>query len=259
MAACSSNRYAIANRQYRQQAKTLLAPLKKVPEPYVVQGVQIYDHPVGTVNFDLRKPNFVVLHHTAQNFCQQTLDFFTEKRTKVSAHYLICKDGTVYQLLNDYMRAWHGGVSWWGGLTDLNSASIGVEIDNNGFEPFTYEQMSSLKELLGNLKTKYNIPPANFIGHSDIAPGRKVDPSVYFDWKDLAMNGYGIWYRDTTGIIVPEYFDANMALRALGYDMRVPGVVYDTFKRKYLQDSSDNKMLDSAALKVLYQLYTNPF
>lgn len=259
LSACSGYKYQQSNRVYTKQAKELLKPLRSLPGSYVVQGVSIQEEPVGTVNFDLRKPNYVVIHHTAQGSCTETLDFFTKKATKVSSHYLICKDGTVSQLLNDYFRSWHAGVSYWGGLTDLNSASIGIEIDNNGFEPFTVLQINSLLELLKNLKQKYNIPTANFIGHSDIAPGRKVDPNRWFPWKDLAMNGFGHWYSDTTGITVPEGFDSNMALRAIGYDMKNPGAVYDTFKRKYLQDSSNNKQLDSAAIKVLYQLYTNPF
>ncbi|MEJ0104636.1 MAG: N-acetylmuramoyl-L-alanine amidase [Bacteroidota bacterium] len=95
----------------------------------------------GTANFDLRRPNFVIIHHTAQNSCDQTLKTFTLKTTKVSAHYVICKDGTVYHMLNDYLRAWQAGISKWGNNTDINSSSIGIEIDNNGFEFFTDQQI----------------------------------------------------------------------------------------------------------------------
>jgi N-acetylmuramoyl-L-alanine amidase len=92
---------------------------------------------VGTVNFNLRKPNFVILHHTAQDSVQQTLKTFTLKQTNVSAHYVIARDGKVIHMLNDYLRAWHAGNGSWGRDTDINSSSIGIELDNNGFEPFS--------------------------------------------------------------------------------------------------------------------------
>lgn len=258
-AACTVNPYRKSNKVYTQKAKQLTQPLKLLPAPYITQGIPINEEVVGTVNFDLRKPNYVILHHTAQDSSRQTLNFFANANAKVSSHYLVGKDGTVYQLLNDYFRSWHAGVSYWGGLTDLNSASIGIEIDNNGFEPFTEPQINSLLELLDNLKKKYGIPTANFIGHSDIAVGRKVDPNVYFPWKTLASNGFGNWYSDTTGVVVPPNFDVNMALRGIGYEMKRPTAVYASFKRKYLQDTTTSATLDSAAIKILYQLYTNPY
>ena len=96
----------------------------------------------------------MIIHHTAQNSCLQTLRTFTLPRTQVSAHYVICKDGTVYQMLNDYLRAWHAGVSKWGNVSDINSASIGIELDNNGFEPFTEPQMQNLLVVLDTLKKR---------------------------------------------------------------------------------------------------------
>ena len=149
---------------------------------------------VGTTNFNLRKPNYVVIHHTAQDSTAQTLKTFTMTKTQVSAHYVIGRDGRVYHMLNDYLRAWHGGVARWGNNTDLNSCSIGIELDNNGLEPFAEPQITSLMHILGGLKKTYNIPTANFIGHSDIAPGRKTDPSALFPWKRLAGAGFGLWY-----------------------------------------------------------------
>lgn len=144
---------------------------------------------VGTVNFNLRKPDFVILHHTAQESVEQTIRTFSLPHTQVSAHYLIGKDGKVYQLLNDYLRAWHAGNSRWGKVTDMNSHSIGIELDNNGSEIFPPEQIGSLLILLDSLKANYRIPTENFIGHSDIAPTRKQDPSVHFPWKILADRG----------------------------------------------------------------------
>ena len=193
---------------------------------------------VGTTNFDVRRPNFVIIHHTAQDSCGQTLRTFTLERTKVSAHYVICKDGTVYHMLNDYLRAWQAGISKWGNNTDINSSSIGIELDNNGFEYFTTPQIVSLMELLGRLKKAYNIPAANFIGHGDIAPGRKVDPNWRFPWKQLADSGFGYWYADTTNISVPSHFDHLQALRIIGYDMKDTTAVLSSFKRHWMQDST---------------------
>ncbi|HYC29272.1 MAG TPA: N-acetylmuramoyl-L-alanine amidase, partial [Chitinophagaceae bacterium] len=167
IASCSPNPYAATNKLYKRQAKELSKQLRQYPlQELVLDSVKEPDRFVGTTNFNLRKPNFVVIHHTAQDSCGQTLRTFTLERTKVSAHYVICKDGTLHHMLNDYLRAWHGGISKWGNLTDLNSSSIGIEIDNNGFVPFTNEQITTLLVLLDTLKKRYDIPAANFIGHA---------------------------------------------------------------------------------------------
>jgi N-acetylmuramoyl-L-alanine amidase len=105
----------------------------------------------------------------------------------VSAHYVIARDGTVYQLVDERARAWHAGDSLWGGMTDLNSASLGIELDNNGAEPFPDVQISALLALLTDLQQRYRIPARNFLGHADIAPKRKGDPSPYFPWQLLAQ------------------------------------------------------------------------
>ena len=206
----------------------------------------------GTINFNLRKPNFVIIHHTAQNSCQQTLRTFTMSSTQVSAHYVICKDGTVHHMLNDYFRAWHAGAAKWGNLTDINSSSIGIEIDNNGYETFSDAQVGSLLQLLDTLKRKYAIPAANFIGHADIAPSRKVDPNIHFPWKQLAEKGFGRWYGDTTNLSVPKGFDHLQALRLIGYDVRDSIAATLAFKRHFLQDTL--YPLKEADKKILYQL-----
>src|SRR3954464_8352032 len=169
---CQHKPYADTNKSYKKQAKALGKQLQEAP---LKDSVEMAPW-VGTTNFNLRKPNFVIIHHTAQNSCDSTLRTFTLPRTQVSAHYVICKDGTVHHMLNDYLRAWHGGAAKWGNNTDINSSSIGIEIDNNGIDTFSTAQINTLLQLLGNLKRAYTIPTANFIGHSDIAPTRKVDP-----------------------------------------------------------------------------------
>jgi N-acetylmuramoyl-L-alanine amidase len=156
---------------------------------------------------------------------------------------VICKDGTIHHMLNDYLRAWQAGVSKWGNATDINSLSIGIEIDNNGFEPFTEPQITSLLGLLERLKKAYNIPAANFIGHADIAPGRKVDPNKYFPWERLAKQGFGLWY-DTTGVTVPDTFDAIQALRLVGYDIKKPEAAIQSFKLHFVTSDSTKAITD---------------
>lgn len=138
--ACNRNPYKATNKVYSRQAKMYAKEMSSRPAG-VATGFAPPQYWTGTTNFNLRKPNFVIIHHTAQNSCAQTLTTFTLPRTQVSAHYVICKDGTVHHMLHDYLRAWHGGLAKWGNLTDINSASIGIEIDNNGFESFTPQQL----------------------------------------------------------------------------------------------------------------------
>src|SRR6476661_7097410 len=213
---CAQNPYYHTNRDYKKQAKHFASVLRQYPlHDSLGSGAW-----VGTTNFNMRKPNFVIIHHTAQKSCDETLKTFTTVKTQVSAHYVVCKDGTIHHMLNDYLRAWHGGVARWGNNTDINSSSIGIEIDNDGKEVFTEPQLLSLLELLGRLKKTHGVPVSNFIGHEDIAPSRKVDPNVNFPWKLLADKGFGNWYADTTGTIVPTDFNNIQALRIIGYDVR---------------------------------------
>ncbi|MCD9027972.1 N-acetylmuramoyl-L-alanine amidase [Luteimonas sp. BDR2-5] len=173
---------------------------------------------VPSPNHDARRPVLVVLHYTEQGSVQQSLDTLRTANSggRVSAHYLIGKDGERYQLVSDLDRAWHAGGGSWGRISDVNSASIGIELDNNGREPFSEPLVASLLVLLEDLKTRWGIPPENFIGHSDMAPTRKIDPGVHFPWKRLAEHGYGVWPQDGTEP-APADFDAVQALRLLGY------------------------------------------
>jgi len=254
--ACNSFPYQETNRFYKQQSKQMVKSI--VAEPYpVMDTVQNIAAPqwVGTTNFDLRKPNFVIIHHTAQNSCEQTLRTFTLERTKVSAHYVICKDGTVHHMLNDYLRAWHGGIAKWGNVTDINSSSIGIEIDNNGFEPFEPKQIESLLHLLANLKSKYNIPAPNFIGHGDIAPTRKNDPNIHFPWETLAQKGYGIWFTPNASILLPATISTPFALALIGYDVKDTSAAILAFKRHFRKDST--VVMNDLDRSVLAQLVQN--
>jgi N-acetylmuramoyl-L-alanine amidase len=249
--ACNHGPYAESNKEYKKQVKEFSKTIKQAPLKDSLNSIGAW---VGTTNFSLRKPNFVIIHHTAQNSCEQTLKTFTLKRTEVSAHYVICRDGTIHHMLNDYLRAWHAGAGKWGSLSDINSSSIGIELDNNGSEPFSEIQIESLLRLLENLKKTYYIPAANFIGHADIAPTRKVDPSQYFPWKQLAEKGFGNWYGDTTAIQVDPGFNNLNALRLIGYDVKDSTAAIRAFRLHFMQDTIT--VLDEPAQKILFSLYT---
>lgn len=293
LASCASNPYAKTNKVYKKQAKLYGKQLSKFPprETYNDSALIYGKYRVGTTNFNLRRPNYVIIHHTAQDSAAQTLRTFTLPRTQVSAHYVIDDNGEIYHMLNNHFRAWHGGVGQWGSDTDLNSASIGIELDNNGSERFSEAQINSLLSLLKILKEEYKIPTANFIGHSDIAPSRKVDPSIEFPWKKLAEEGYGYWYDEevvdnlkmeneffppyplTIGFnpmltqkirfldklifpeVVPSDFDYEEALKIIGYDTSDLDSAIKAFKIHFIKEDVENPLLNEQQLKILYNLY----
>jgi N-acetylmuramoyl-L-alanine amidase len=249
---CSQSKYAGTNKTYKKQVKAYAKLLAEYPVKDSA-GLSYAPDWVGTTNFTMRRPNFVIIHHTAQNSCDQTLKTFTVAGSReVSAHYVICKDGTVHHMLNDLLRAHHAGVSKWGNNTDLNSSSIGIELDNNGFEPFAEAQMNSLLLLLDRLKKAYSIPAPNFIGHGDIAPTRKNDPNWRFPWRLLSEKGFGNWYDDAGNVSLPPNFNYLQALRIVGFDIKDTTAAIVGFKRHWLQDTT--KGLNTDQLKVLYQL-----
>ena len=248
-----SGKYARANYLYSK----MIDSMTKVIQEYPLQdsaGLTYAADWVGTPNMGLRRPNYVIIHHTATNNCSETLqEFTTPGGREASAHYIICEDGTIYHMLNDLLRSHHAGESRWGNTTDLNSSSIGIELNNNGYQPFTEPQINSLSILLDRLKKAYKIPDANFIGHGDVAPTRKEDPNWRFPWKDLSEKGFGMWWDDTTNIKVPDNFDYIMALRIVGYDVSAPASAIIAFKRHFMKDSKGG--MTPAAIKILYTLY----
>ncbi|HEY0898399.1 MAG TPA: N-acetylmuramoyl-L-alanine amidase [Sphingobacteriaceae bacterium] len=255
ISSCSTKPYALTNRAYKKQAKEYAKVFRATP-PALPGGETLMpgDQWVGTTNFSIRKPNFVIIHHTAQNSTDQTLRTFTLPRTQVSSHYVIGRDGKVYHMLNDYFRAHHAGMSKWGNNLDLNSSSIGIELDNNGYEPFAEAQMTSLLQVLSLLKKNHGIPAANFIGHSDIAPSRKVDPNPTFPWKRLAENGFGLWPDSTAVDSLPANFNPQEALRIIGYDVKNLDAAIKSFKLHFIQTDL-TPVLTEEDKKVLYNLY----
>jgi len=208
---------------------------------------------VGSTNFGIRKANYVIIHYTAQDSVQQTIRTFTIKSTEVSAHYVVGKDGKVYHMVNDYLRSNHAGLGKWSSVTDMNSISLGIEVDNNGTAPFTDAQIKSLLLLLAQLKKAYNIPTGNFLGHQDFAPKRKPDPGPLFPWKILADKGFGYWSDDALEL-APQNFDYKTALRLIGYDTSDLNAAIIAFKRHFVQDNNTPQM-SQLDLNVLYNVY----
>lgn len=173
---------------------------------------------VPSKNFDTRKPVLIVLHATEQRSARESLDTLRTANSggKVSAHYLVGDDGRIYQLVSDLDRAWHAGAGRWGAITDLNDASIGIEIDNERGEPFTEAQIASLLRLLADLCERHGIPKSQVIAHADLAPMRKRDPGALFPWKRLHDAGFGIWPAEPMAD-PPAGFDPWLAMAAIGY------------------------------------------
>lgn len=183
-------------------------------------------------NVGERRPNYVIIHHTTNDTVDRALATLTDPKREVSAHYLIARDGRIIYLVDELKRAWHAGDSYWGGNRDLNSSSIGIELDNNGIEPFAEAQITMLIALLGDLKARWGIPAANVLGHSDVAPARKVDPGALFPWRRLAVAGFGLWC-DPPFDPPPAGVDDATLLSALGYDVMVPWSAVAAFKRHW--------------------------
>ena len=130
-------------------------------------------------------PKLIVLHYTAMESAAAALERLSDPGPEVSAHYLIGRDGALWQLVREEDRAWHAGAGEWQGQADINSRSIGIELDNGGDHPFAEPQMRVLEQLLPELMQRWTIAPEGVIGHSDMAPGRKSDPGPRFDWQRL--------------------------------------------------------------------------
>jgi N-acetylmuramoyl-L-alanine amidase len=158
-------------------------------------AVPVTWHP--SPNFGPRRdgliPTLIVLHFTAMDSAQAALDRLCDPEPEVSAHYLIGGDGAIWQMVKEQDRAWHAGAGEWGGFDDVNSRSIGIELDNRGDHPFSELQMAALETLMLEIMARWAIGAAGVIAHSDMAPGRKFDPGPRFDWQRLARQGLSIW------------------------------------------------------------------
>lgn len=181
--------------------------------------MQILQHP--SPNYGPRRdglrPELIVLHYTAMDTAQAALARLSDPQFEVSAHYLIGCCGQIWQLVAEDQRAWHAGAGSWGGQGDVNSRSIGIELSNSGAEPFSEPLMTSLEALLTDLMARWHIPAAGVIGHSDMAPGRKVDPGGRFDWDRLERQGLARPFAQVLPHLTPPTPDLPTAARRLGY------------------------------------------
>jgi N-acetylmuramoyl-L-alanine amidase len=159
----------------------------------------------------------VLMHYTGMKTCEAAVERLCDPAAKVSSHYVIDEDGTIYQLVAEEMRAWHAGVSFWHGQRDLNSTSVGIEIVNPGHEygyrAFPEVQIDSVIALATSIMQRHCVKACDVLGHSDIAPGRKTDPGELFPWQQLAQHGVGLWPEDT--VTLPGHSDMTGALRRL--------------------------------------------
>lgn len=208
---------------------------------------------VPSSNFNVRQAQLIVLHHTNMASFDEALETLrtANEQGPVSAHYLIAADGRVMQLVDEGARAWHAGVSQWNGLGDLNSSSIGIELDNDGASPFAPAQITALIELLGDICSRRKIDPRQVWAHGDVAPGRKTDPSRLFPWAQLAQAGFGLWPR-SPGAAVPDGFDPWVALRTVGYDLSNRTAAISAYRRHFRGD--DANALDARDAEILADL-----
>ena len=182
--------------------------------------------------------SMVVLHYTGMRTAAEAEARLTDPAAKVSAHYLIDEDGEVTRLVPEHRRAWHAGRSFWRGLNDVNSASIGIELVNPGHEwgyrPFPPAQMEALLPLLARIVRDHDVPRANVVGHSDVAPARKEDPGELFDWPLLARHRLALPIPE---VALGDPFDNEgavlLALERFGYDVTDGRAAVRAFQRRW--------------------------
>ena len=204
-------------------------------------------------NFDKRQSDIsmLLLHYTGMENCAQALERLCARATKVSAHYVIDEAGAVYNLVDDGARAWHAGESFWRGIKDINSCSIGIELVNGGhahaLPNYPEAQMNSLEDLAQKLCAQYKIKFV--LGHSDVAPDRKLDPGEKFAWQRLARKGIGLWVKAPPP---DENFhqaeEVLPKLKALGYNPNCSAaVLLQAFQRHWRPARVDGKLDDSTS------------
>ena len=223
-----------------------------------------------SVNFNVRKKGhkikYIILHYTAIKSDYKAIQHLIYKKNKVSSHFLINKKGKIFSLVDLKKRAWHAGQSFWKGDRDINSSSIGIELDNTGhyinFERYTKNQIDSLIKLLNFLKKKYDIDNLNFLGHSDISPYRKNDPGEKFPWKKLSKYQIGTWHNlnhkkleklRKLSVNIKEKLEFFKNLNKIGYlKTKISNnqkKLIKSFQRRYRQELINGK-IDQECLKI---------
>ena len=216
-------------------------------------------------NFDERQlpVSMIVLHYTGMADAQSAIDRLRSPDAGVSAHYLVKEDGEVVQMVDEEMRAWHAGRSYWRGITDVNSASVGIEIVNPGHEfgyrPFPDEQVASIIPLVADIKERHGIGRGNIVGHSDVAPARKEDPGELFPWWELAKRRLAL-PSPSRDLMDPYWTDAGflLALERFGYEVTDPQKAVIAFQRRFRPDLIDGIIDGECRAKLLALLLPRP-
>lgn len=219
------------------------------------------------VHFETPSPNWnerrlpvsmVVLHYTGMETAEAALQRLCDETAEVSAHYLIEENGMVHRLVREDRRAWHAGKSYWRGITDVNSASVGIELVNPGHEfgyvPFPDAQMEALLPLLADIVQRHDVPRANVVAHSDIAPARKLDPGELFDWDLLAAHRLAL---RTPRAARPSPYENDgaffLALERFGYDISDQTAAMRAFQRRWRPHVIDG-VVDGECSAILFAL-----
>ncbi len=221
---------------------------------------ELVHHHLNSPNHNARQLpiSMVVLHYTGMESAKAALVRLCDEDAQVSAHYLIDEAGQVTQMVAEERRAWHAGKSYWHGITDINSASIGIELVNPGhlfgYRPFTEAQMGALIPLLAGITRRHNITPQNVLGHSDIAPARKEDPGELFEWERLAAVGLAV---PTPKVRMHGAYDTAgafyLALERFGYDIADGRAAVRAFQRRFRPRMIDGEV-DGECAAILFEL-----
>ncbi|MEH3104816.1 MAG: N-acetylmuramoyl-L-alanine amidase [Sphingomonas phyllosphaerae] len=219
--------------------------------------------PSPNFNERLLPISMIVLHYTGMKTAQEALDRLCDPAAEVSCHYYVDEDGTITRLVADDKRAWHAGASHWRGVTDVNSASIGIEIVNpghdHGYRAFPEPQVEAVIRLVAHLKDMYEITRGNIVGHSDVAPVRKRDPGELFPWHRLARLRLAL-PRPTKNLVDPMWGEAAfcLALERFGYDVSDRMAAIMAFQRRFRPELIDGEMDAECRMILLALLLPRP-
>jgi N-acetylmuramoyl-L-alanine amidase len=252
----------------------MVSPAMSVFQPESSLVADVVPSPTHDERKDGRAPNIILLHYTGMQSPQAALERLCSPDSKVSAHYFVFEDGRIVQSVPESRRAWHAGISHWAGETDINSASIGVEIANPGhdfgYPDFPKRQIAAVIALCKGIIARRSIAPQRVLGHSDVAPSRKRDPGEKFPWRLLADSGVGEWVTPsritdkgesfTVGQENDDIRGLQMALADFGYGIEATGRfdeatrdVVTAFQRHFRPAKIDG-VADSSTLRTLHKL-----
>ena len=190
---------------------------------------------IASPNFTYKRKRvikYIIIHYTGMKSSKDSLLRLKNPKHKVSCHYFLDYDGSITQMIKDQNISWHAGLSYWDGIKNLNSNSIGIELQNKGeefgYEKFGKKQISSLIKLIHNLKIQYNVQDPFILGHSDIAPDRKIDPGYLFPWDKLFKAGIGLLPKEILSnqeLLISKIKDLQKLLKEFGYQLEMSTIL----------------------------------